>query len=1086
MNVNFAYRVLLSQGFTKETIYYLSSDKDVDLDDNGYADDVDGDPTKENLKKAITEWAVKNSDDVVLYLIAHGLDNNFKMTPEYLTACELSSYLNTLQNNSSVRVIVINDSCYSGTFLSELSEKDMESCPDTEKQTQERKRIVITTTSSESPDGNANFEGQGFVSFSNFFWTHIFYGKKIKDTFASASEAISSLSQNPQLNGNYNEIYNENYDDNNYDDYDAADFYLGNGTIFSKGPDIINVSDITYDDSSLPLTFKLLPKVTDDDGITRVWVYIRHPDYIYDPDKPMPSIDLQRVNIYDYEGTYKIDKPGLYQVMIYAIDTKLNPSAKTIKLRVGNPTCKAVLAAGWSPKESDLRAATKNNIRLAYNTLNFCQYQSDDIYLISQEPIEGVSALPVKPSIEDLKHAIESWAANNTQDVVIYLKGKGKAGEFQISETEWLKAEDLDKWLDNLQKNITGIVTVIYDADYSGSFLPLLIPPDGKKRIVISSTTEDKEAHFLLQGDISFSNFFWREIGNDMTIGDSFSKARIAVENKIGDKCLLDSSGNGIGNEKDIDIKSANDYKICKGIVKSPDCIPDKYEDDDDYLSTGDIVINDSTAQKHNFDIPGDEDWIKFYALAEKTYKIEATNLGINCDVVIELYDENLKYMASRDNPDSSQSDEVLEWKCEKEGFYYVRIRHAKTYMFCEGTEYDLKIYYPIAGDWGYVKGFIKDACTEEPIIGAIVKTNGGGSALSLPTNGAYTIVQEVGTGIITVDAEGYCSATESTVVSETDKIMNLDIALLPLGKGKISGIIKDSDNKPVANAQIKADDGSSAVSNADGKYSMALNTSVYSLTVDATGYCPAIQPVQVSECSETKLEDIKLVSADGKGELSGIITDSTNKLIANAKITSDCNSSVLSQSEGNYNMSLNEGNCTIKVEAECYKSAERTVTVSDCGTTPPLDIPLELLGEGKIIATIKDACTGKPIENVQITSTNCDKCESVYQNNGSYMITLKTGECTIKAEAAGYESAEQKVNVSECGTASLENDILLKRLKGNINCDGCVNLNDALIALQIIAGLKPDNVCQSADVNGDSKIGLEEVVYVIQKMSGL
>jgi hypothetical protein len=45
MVANFAYRALVYQGFTKDSIYYLSADTELDLDNNGQADDVDAEPT---------------------------------------------------------------------------------------------------------------------------------------------------------------------------------------------------------------------------------------------------------------------------------------------------------------------------------------------------------------------------------------------------------------------------------------------------------------------------------------------------------------------------------------------------------------------------------------------------------------------------------------------------------------------------------------------------------------------------------------------------------------------------------------------------------------------------------------------------------------------------------------------------------------------------------------------------------------------------------------------------------------------------------------------------------------------------------
>ncbi|MFZ2631664.1 MAG: right-handed parallel beta-helix repeat-containing protein [Desulfosalsimonadaceae bacterium] len=56
----------------------------------------------------------------------------------------------------------------------------------------------------------------------------------------------------------------------------------------------------------------------------------------------------------------------------------------------------------------------------------------------------------------------------------------------------------------------------------------------------------------------------------------------------------------------------------------------------------------------------------------------------------------------------------------------------------------------------------------------------------------------------------------------------------------------------------------------------------------------------------------------------------------------------------------------------------------------------------------------------------------------------------------------------------------------GDINHDGVVTLADAVLALQIITGIAPAQpVFQDADVNNDNRIGMEEVVYIFQKVAG-
>ena len=56
----------------------------------------------------------------------------------------------------------------------------------------------------------------------------------------------------------------------------------------------------------------------------------------------------------------------------------------------------------------------------------------------------------------------------------------------------------------------------------------------------------------------------------------------------------------------------------------------------------------------------------------------------------------------------------------------------------------------------------------------------------------------------------------------------------------------------------------------------------------------------------------------------------------------------------------------------------------------------------------------------------------------------------------------------------------------GDLDNSKTIDLTDAVLALQIIAGLNPEGVNLNADVNGDGKIGLAEVLYILQTVSGL
>ena len=62
---------------------------------------------------------------------------------------------------------------------------------------------------------------------------------------------------------------------------------------------------------------------------------------------------------------------------------------------------------------------------------------------------------------------------------------------------------------------------------------------------------------------------------------------------------------------------------------------------------------------------------------------------------------------------------------------------------------------------------------------------------------------------------------------------------------------------------------------------------------------------------------------------------------------------------------------------------------------------------------------------------------------------------------------------------------------RGDMDGDGDVDQIDANLAIQVLTGMNPSNIrpdyiASGADVNGDNRIRMEEVIYILEKMSGL
>ncbi len=74
--------------------------------------------------------------------------------------------------------------------------------------------------------------------------------------------------------------------------------------------------------------------------------------------------------------------------------------------------------------------------------------------------------------------------------------------------------------------------------------------------------------------------------------------------------------------------------------------------------------------------------------------------------------------------------------------------------------------------------------------------------------------------------------------------------------------------------------------------------------------------------------------------------------------------------------------------------------------------------------------------------------------------------------ENGGIDTSEpQRVRIT-CG------------VPGDMDDNGTVDLKDAIIALQILTQIIPDKVCSGGDVNEDGKIGIEEVIFILQEIS--
>ena len=121
----------------------------------------------------------------------------------------------------------------------------------------------------------------------------------------------------------------------------------------------------------------------------------------------------------------------------------------------------------------------------------------------------------------------------------------------------------------------------------------------------------------------------------------------------------------------------------------------------------------------------------------------------------------------------------LLSWRPEEDGIYYVRITQYDANEYGAGTNYSLWIYRPIMVGTGYIEGVVTNAETGSLIGGAVVQTAFTSGVSSLKSKGYYTLECIVGDITVTASKTGYETFSTEVKIEEASRL-ELNIALTP------------------------------------------------------------------------------------------------------------------------------------------------------------------------------------------------------------------------------------------------------------------------------------------------------------------
>ncbi|WP_186441046.1 DUF1566 domain-containing protein [Desulfamplus magnetovallimortis] len=312
--VQIAYRALRNQGFEEEKIYFISPDNEIDIDGDGDFD-VDAYATLDEVYNAVTFWTVSSNppDELLIYMTDHGGVGKFMLNEdqEWLYASDLDLWLDTIQKNMDVDVILVYDACYSGSFIQYMTPPPG------------KLRILITSS---GPDEPASFADDTLYSFSYPFWVRIIQSGSLYNGFTSGTTQMCGR-QIPQIEANWILQDGLNIVPNEKDDKEIANtIRLGKGYALAAVPPVIeDVPETIALDGRDSARLWAGSIITASGELDRVWAMVIPPDaYSGSADVPVTGLPVVELRDGDSDGVYEalydgFGKKGIYEVNFFAM-----------------------------------------------------------------------------------------------------------------------------------------------------------------------------------------------------------------------------------------------------------------------------------------------------------------------------------------------------------------------------------------------------------------------------------------------------------------------------------------------------------------------------------------------------------------------------------------------------------------------------------------------------------------------------------------------------------------------------------------------------------------------------------------------
>jgi len=135
----------------------------------------------------------------------------------------------------------------------------------------------------------------------------------------------------------------------------------------------------------------------------------------------------------------------------------------------------------------------------------------------------------------------------------------------------------------------------------------------------------------------------------------------------------------------------------------------------------------------------------------------------------------------------------------------------------------------------------------------------------------------------------------------------------------------------------------------------------------------------------------------------------------------------------------------------------------------------------------VYDSVTGQPIAGATVSVENQYLHTSVHSDAQGYYLGEAVSAASLIIVTADNHAPRcySDIEIYDSGLTGMNFELNPPVPQGDMNQDGKVDLKDAVLVFQTLTQTV-SNICKKTDINGDDKIGFEELIFILKKSAEL